>query len=861
MSIATGIVARAQRRLPASLGQRIRLLFALFALLVAALAAMDLVGASVPLWPNGLGAVAALTVIAAWSWAQYRRGGLTPLWTAVPIVALFAVGWFLGSHRPLFGLMFVLIFGRALYGSPRGVWLSAAGYFVAYEGLEAAFGGVPALLDVSTVTAALGIVVSTAVMWLLGDVVRTHERSMLNEEVFARLVSRVQGMECRDEIYAAAVDTTLELVGPLADVNVSVWRGDDRALRICHRDGAVRHDLPDEIPLRALPDHIRHMLLAGESFALDRAAAALVQQAVGMEPTATSILVAPMAHGARLSGAIAIGATRPLPPDLVGVVGRVARGVALVLDKVDSRTLLRQIVDNSSDAIILLDAGLKADFASPAIEPLLGYAPDQLVGRAIDDLLGYDATALQSALERAASASGQRDPEVLSLRHRSGAVRLIEVAASPLSDMRRPGWVVNLRDVTRRVEMEDALRESEERFRSLAENVTEGLYRMTLHPEPRFEYVNPAIEKITGYAARAFLEDPALPFRDVHPDDRAVISRSRTDPASMAWPADFRWHHRDKGWRWLSFRETVVFDDDGTPLSSMGIISDITALKQQEEALRGALEKERRVAEELRRVDVMKTTFIQAVSHELRTPLTAIAASAQILERNGRELDDQMRARLLARLSANAAKLEQLLIDLLDVERLSSERIEPIRSPVDVAEMCRRIVEQVDDGTHPVTCGTRAVVADVDAPKVERIVENLVRNAFKHTAIGTPILVHVVPDEAGEGALVVVEDRGAGIPPDLREEVFKPFVQGPDSAASPNPGTGIGLAVVARFAELHGGRAWIEEPEGGGTRFCVWLPAAESRPTRNGHRGLAALSHATSGDLESPVDHVPAHVA
>jgi signal transduction histidine kinase len=112
------------------------------------------------------------------------------------------------------------------------------------------------------------------------------------------------------------------------------------------------------------------------------------------------------------------------------------------------------------------------------------------------------------------------------------------------------------------------------------------------------------------------------------------------------------------------------------------------------------------------------------------------------------------------------------------------------------------------------------VQGEIDPPKVERIVENLLSNVARHTPAGTPVWVAVRPDR--DGVLLSVEDAGPGIPPEIRESIFEPFRQGQDTVAH-SPGMGLGLSLVARFAELHGGRAWVEERTGGGAAFRVFL--------------------------------------
>jgi signal transduction histidine kinase len=112
-----------------------------------------------------------------------------------------------------------------------------------------------------------------------------------------------------------------------------------------------------------------------------------------------------------------------------------------------------------------------------------------------------------------------------------------------------------------------------------------------------------------------------------------------------------------------------------------------------------------------------------------------------------------------------------------------------------------------------------------DAPKLERIVENLLVNAAKHTPAGTTIWVRLHAQD--NGVLLLVEDEGPGVPAQLREQIFQPFRQG-GTVADHAPGSGIGLALVARFAGLHGGRAWVQDRPGGGASFPVFLPDIRS---------------------------------
>jgi signal transduction histidine kinase len=255
---------------------------------------------------------------------------------------------------------------------------------------------------------------------------------------------------------------------------------------------------------------------------------------------------------------------------------------------------------------------------------------------------------------------------------------------------------------------------------------------------------------------------------------------------------------------------------------------DLEQGHQMEEALRRALEREHEAAESLRMLDDMKNGFLQAVSHELRTPLTSILGYAHTLKQLGGGATQMSPAdthEALDRLVANANKLNRLLSDLLDLDRLGRGIIAPQLRPTDLRELARAVVEDLDLGGRSVRIEASRVVCAVDAPKVERIIENLVINALKHTAGDTTVWVRI--QDIGGGALIKVEDDGSGVPDGLKEAIFKPFTQGP-SHSSHSQGTGIGLSLVARFAHLHGGRAWVEDRPEGGASFQVFLPNSRS---------------------------------
>ena len=317
----------------------------------------------------------------------------------------------------------------------------------------------------------------------------------------------------------------------------------------------------------------------------------------------------------------------------------------------------------------------------------------------------------------------------------------------------------------------------------------------------------------------------------VHPDDRdaAMVALRTGIEAGGGHSIEYRSIEREDEPLWLRDLVHVGRDARGAAMLR-GLIVDITERKRAEQILQRserkyseAFRREREAAQRLRALDEMKNTFLEAVSHDLRTPLTSILGSALTLEQAGEGLSNDEVHDLVRRIASNARKLERLLSDLLDLDRLQRGIISPQRRPTDVAALVMEAVNESD------LLGNRTVevdieeplVASLDAAKVERIVENLLANAARHTPPESPVWVSVRRRDAG--VLIVVDDEGNGVPPELREVVFEPFRQAP-GPANHSPGVGIGLSLVARFSELHGGTAWVEERPGGGASFRVFLP-------------------------------------
>ncbi len=480
----------------------------------------------------------------------------------------------------------------------------------------------------------------------------------------------------------------------------------------------------------------------------------------------------------------------------------------------------------STDADLRFTSSLGAGLAA------LGLVPGQVVGMALSEYFLTD------------------DPDFPAIRAHRGALggesltyeqewqgRVFESHVEPLRDGsgRITGTFGVALDVTERKRAEGALREAEARYRTLVERIPAITYVDTVDDQLSTLYVSPQVETLLGFTADEWVADPHLWRKHLHPEDRerAVEEYIRGRDSGKPFYFEYRMIRRDGRVVWIREQAFTFLDNVGSPPLVQGVMFDITELKQVEEELERAWQHERRTAEHLRALDELKNLQLHAVSHDLRGPITAVLGSALLLENSEEELTPERRSDLVHGIAASGRKLNRLVTDLLDLDRLERGILEPAMRPTDVGELARRVVAEAAAGDHPIEVEAEPAEVSVDPVQVERIIENLVLNACKHTPPGTPIWVRIRREDGG--IVLAVEDAGPGVPEDLRVVIFEPFRH-----AGRGSGLGIGLSLVARYAALHGGWAKVEEREGGGASFRVFLQDGPSETRHLKELGVGA---------------------
>jgi signal transduction histidine kinase len=286
--------------------------------------------------------------------------------------------------------------------------------------------------------------------------------------------------------------------------------------------------------------------------------------------------------------------------------------------------------------------------------------------------------------------------------------------------------------------------------------------------------------------------------------------------------------------RWLSSRILLRYDADGRAAQMIGVTVDMTDQKQSEKARALLTERALAARSEAEAASRAKDEFLTMLSHELRNPLGAISAAVDVLD--AAQADSSNAAEARAIIGRQTRNLAHMMNDLLDVGRLIAGKILLAHHQVNLAAVVQRVHETLaltgETKVHHVQLELQEAWVDGDAVRIEQVVTNLLTNAAKYTPRGGSIQVSVRLDDGS--AVLQVQDSGIGIPPALLPRIFDLFVQGERPLHRPAGGLGIGLTLVRRLVELHGGTVGADSSSAG-SRFTVRLPAvaAPSVPAAN----------------------------
>jgi PAS domain S-box-containing protein len=550
-------------------------------------------------------------------------------------------------------------------------------------------------------------------------------------------------------------------------------------------------------------------------------------------PALTAFLGVPLLRQGRTVGMIAVGNRRGgYRLEDQQVLEEIAPAVVEALDRKRAESALRAseerfrgLVEQSVDGIFVANAKGEYEDVNEAGAAMLGYSADEVRRLTLLDVL--DPAELDRMPDQLAQlATGAVVTSEWRFRRKDGSTFTGEVVGRQFPDGHLQGV---LRDVTERRQVEAALRESEDQFRVLADNLVSAV--ALINERGEFSIVNRSFLRMFGLDEatdilnvnsmdwsrwQVFDESGALLPLDEHPVRRAALTLTavRDVLVALRLPA-----HAEL--KWLLVSAEPILDDQGRLHRLICTYHDITARKRAEEALREAVAA-------LNEADRRKDEFIAILSHELRNPLAPIRYALPAL---GVQDLDEVGARALAVVGRQVDHLVRLVDDLLDVSRITRGKVELRRDYVTVASVLAAAAEAsspaLTAGGHALRMELpdEAVWIHADRARIAQVVTNLLDNSAKFTPSPGEIVLRAERD--GDAVVVRVRDSGVGIPAEALPTVFEMFRQ--VRPGSSQGGLGIGLALVERLVQMHGGtvEAYSEGIDRG-AEFVIRLPAADS---------------------------------
>jgi PAS domain S-box-containing protein len=480
-----------------------------------------------------------------------------------------------------------------------------------------------------------------------------------------------------------------------------------------------------------------------------------------------------------------------------------------------SETRYRQVVQNSLGFVFTCTMEGRLTSLNAFTAETLGYSAEDIVGRAVADLLDPSfLPAFQDCLRTLATEEEWQG--ALPLRRGDGVYRRIAFRNRRIEIPGERPFILNHgMDMTEQHEAEEALRLATRQRELILESVGEGIYGIDL--DGRLTFINQAGARALGYTPEE------LTGRDLH----EVIHHGHADgthyskatcPTLKAMRLRESIRIRDEVF-WRQDGKAIPVEYSANPLLKNGQISGMVVAFQD--------------VSERRRLEKMKDEFISTVSHELRTPLTSLRASLGLISSGSLDKRPEKQRDMIQMAIGNCDRLARLVNDILDFDSVKKGELQLDRRPVDALDLLRRAADVGHNAAIQAGIGFRIdappLMAMADAERILKVLNELVSNAIKFSPPET--IIQLTAQAGGESAVdeqqvcLTVEDQGCGIAPEKLEHIFDRFQQGDASDTRALGGTGLGLALCRSIVERHGGRIWVESAANQGSRFRFTLPA------------------------------------
>lgn len=457
---------------------------------------------------------------------------------------------------------------------------------------------------------------------------------------------------------------------------------------------------------------------------------------------------------------------------------------------------------------------------------ILGYAVDEIAGQSTSVWFPSDEDFMQPGSNAYdLLATGENYSAELQMRKKDGTQIWVFTDSRAIDALKpQDGIIIGIGDITERKLAEAALQQTKERLDLAMQSSAISIWEWDARRGTI--YLDAALGQMTGEESREryiTLDEMALL---VHPDDVDGVRQAQLDCIRGTRPL-YRIEHRLKmvggDWVWVLSRGRVVERaSDGKALRMTGTNVDITQRKRAEVELLSALQREKELSE-------MKSKFVSIASHELRTPLATILSSSELLEHYSENLSVEDRLKMLHGIQGSVKRMNGMIEDVLVIGKAEAGALQFEPTPVDLRELCHKVVDELRGGVakqHTIEFEQQfdRGSLNLDEKLLRHILTNLLSNAVKYSPPGSTVSL-LLAEREGQ-ALIEVTDQGIGIPVGDQARLFESFHRA--SNVGNRQGTGLGLVIVKKAVELHGGTIAIESKVDAGTRISVQLPLTQA---------------------------------
>ncbi len=500
-------------------------------------------------------------------------------------------------------------------------------------------------------------------------------------------------------------------------------------------------------------------------------------------------------------------------------------------DAADAEERFRVTLSSIGDAVLVTGPRGRLTFLNEATVAVTGIGPERL-GQGFDEVLECVSESTGATIENPATSAQRergvvRTPPDTVIRLADGVVRPIEATAASIraQDGTDLGVVLVVRDVSERRQAQRDLERSTERFRSLVQAASQIVW--TARGDGTVEEDSPTWRQFTGQTVEELRGMGWL--EALHPDDRERVRVQWMDCVQNVRPiqVEYRLRTARGGYRWSVARAVPVLDEGGNVREWVGMNHDIHSRKEAEQEQR----------EESRRKD----EFIALLAHELRNPLAPLRNGLEVLK----TCEKPDTERVVEIMDRQVEHLVRLVDDLLDVSRISQGKLSLRTERTDIRDVLRQVCDvalpwiQNKDQHLAITLPSEPMWVEGDPVRLAQVVSNLLNNASKYSDRESHIWL--TAEVVGPEVRISVRDTGEGIAPEMLPRVWDLFLQGHLRTDRGEGGLGIGLTLVKRLVEMHGGTVEaISDGVGRGSEFVVRLPSAPApRARSNGSGGSA----------------------